>query len=135
MSLYLRRSLIALGALAPSLVGLLAALFGLATIKGFAAAVIFLVWLSAIAALARMVIAWIQDKKLGPAYSRRAFLFGIASVLAIPMLMLIEAVASTSALTGLMQSTSVLLFEIAIAAPAIALAWHLNRFHSSGQFN
>lgn len=133
MSLNLRRSLIALGALVPSLIGLLAALFGLATIKGIAAGVVLLVWLSAIAALARMVIAWIQDKKLGPGYSKRAFLFGVASMLAIPLLVVIEAVASTSALTALMQGTSILLFEIVISATAIGLAWHLNRFHSSSQ--
>ena len=80
-----------------------------------------------------MVIAWVQDEKLGPVYSRRAFHFGIAAVLAMPLTSLMEAVASTGALAGLRLSASALLFEIVVAAPSIALAWHLNRFHASAQ--
>ena len=65
MPVHLSRTLISVGALALSGGGLIAALFGLAMVKGVAAGVILLVWLAAFSALTRMLLAWIRDTELG----------------------------------------------------------------------
>ena len=130
MPVHVSRTLISVGALALSSVGLIAALFGLAVVKGLTAAAILLVWLAAFTALTRMVLAWIRDTVLGQTYSKRAFLLGCSSLLALPLATLPEALATVSALSALMRFTTTLLFEIVVSLPAIALAWHLNKFHS-----
>ena len=85
MPVHLRRTLISVGALALSGGGLIAALFGLAMVKGVAAGVILLVWLAAFSALTRMLLAWIRDTELGERYSHQAFLLGCSSLLALPL--------------------------------------------------
>ena len=65
MPVHVSRTLISVGALALSSVGLIAVLFGLAVVKGLTAAAILLVWLAAFTALTRMVLAWIRDPVLG----------------------------------------------------------------------
>ena len=122
-----------MSAIALSALGLFVAIFGLAMVKGLAAGAILLVWLSAMVALARMAIAWTHDTRLGRSYSRHAFLLGVASLLSLPLAMLAESPTSSHTVASLLSATSMLLFEIVIASPAIALAWHLNRFHSDRQ--
>ena len=130
MPVHLRRTLISVGALALSGGGLIAALFGLAMVKGLAAGVILLVWLAAFSALTRMLLAWIRDTELGERYSHQALLLGCSSLLALPLATLPESLATDSGLAALMRFTTTLLFEIVVSLPAIVLAWHLNKFHS-----
>ena len=130
MPVHLSRTLISVGALALSGGGLIAALFGLAMVKGVAAGVILLVWLAAFSALTRMLLAWIRDTELGEPYSQRAFLLGCSSLLALPLATLPESLAIDNGLAALMRFTTILLFEIVVSLPAIVLAWHLNKFHS-----
>ena len=130
MPVHLRRTLISVGALALSGGGLIAALFGLAMVKGVAAGVILLVWLAAFSALTKMLLAWIRGTELGERYSHQAFLLGCSSLLALPLAPLPESLATDSGLSALMRFTTTLLFEIVVSLPAIVLAWHLNKFHS-----
>ena len=130
MPVHLRRTLISVGALALSGGGLIAALFGLAMVKGVAAGVILLVWLAAFSALTKMLLAWIRGTELGERYSHQAFLLGCSSLLALPLATLPESLAIDSGLAALMRFTTTLLFEIVVSLPAIVLAWHLNKFHS-----
>ena len=133
MSSTLRRTLISVGCISLSACGLLFALMGLAMVKGIVAAVILLIWLAAIAALARMSTAWVRDIRLGPAYSTHAFLLGIASLLALPFAALFESKMVDHTGGTLFGLAAMTLFEAVTVSPAIALALHLNRFHSDSR--
>lgn len=126
----LRRALIAISCIAISALGFLVALLSLATIKGLTASIILLVWLSAVLALTQMAIAWTRNIRLGRAYSRNALLLGFASLLAPPFEILSKLAETEYAGKILLSAGSVLLFELIIVSPAIALAWHLNQFHA-----
>lgn len=126
----LLRVLVATGCIALSIGGMVAALFGLAMVKGLAAGVVLLVWLAAMGALARMASAWVRQVQLGRDYSRRAFMLGVASLLALPLVLLYESTQADALLARLPLAAGVLVFEMVAASPAIVLAWHLNRFHA-----
>lgn len=90
---------------------------------GFTGSLTIVIWFFAAWAHLGMSRAWIADIRLGAAYSRRAFAAGIAALLVLPLSGLLAG-AGAGMMIGLVM------LEMLLMLPAIALAAYLNLFHA-----